>query len=93
MNLAEKYSGKTFVFHSPFESTPGWKDGDRGELVRLIPEGTEGVEEGVGDLWIGRNLGSGEEHQLWGGEAFTETGEPVIYEHAFTNWKPSTSRK
>ena len=86
-SLQAKYVGREFIFHSPFEHTPGWADGDRGVLVRLIHIGTEGVGE-ADDLWIGRNFRTGALHQLLGGEAFTQDGCPVVVEQRFLNWSP-----
>ena len=86
-SLQAKYVGRGFIFRSPFEHTPGWADGDRGVLVRLIRKGTEGVGE-VNDLWVGYNLKTGDLRQLFGGEAFTSDGCPVVVEQRFLNWSP-----
>jgi hypothetical protein len=78
--------GQPFTFRSPFDTHPGWEQGDRGVIVRLLryPE----VDREVTDLWEARNLRTGKTAQLWGGEAFKEDGTPAIPEHAFVNWTP-----
>jgi hypothetical protein len=78
--------GQKFTFHSPFETTPGWRDGDRGVFVRLLhpPE----VDAEVEDLWEARNQRTGKLGQLWGAEAWKEDGTPAVPEHAFVDWTP-----
>lgn len=92
MNFTEKYTGTTFVFHSPFIHTPGFKDGDVGTLVRQrLAELGDDVDLEVEDLWLARN-GDGIEVDIFGGEAFDSAGRPIIVEQAFTNWAPKVVR-
>lgn len=82
--MTKKYRGRPFIFHSPFENTPGWRDGDRGVLVRCLPKHGDDIE----DLWKGRRQDR-KQFDLWGGEAFDpETNKPVVREHRFTEWRP-----
>lgn len=82
--LNKMYKGREFTFFSPFVDHPGFADGDKGVIVKLLP-----IQDGeVKDLWMARNLSTGEEHPIWGGEAYVGN-KPLIGEHQFTNWKPS----
>jgi len=88
--LEKKYVGKTFVFHSPFEYNPGWKDGDKGTIVRVqSARRGDNVEGDIRDFWLATNP-EGELCSIWGGEAFTpRSNRPLIKEHAFIDWKPA----
>lgn len=85
--LNAKYAGLRFEFASPFEDHPGFETNDPGEIIGLTLEQDGLEEEQQRDLWLARNLRTGEEHTLWGGEAFIPgTDVPAIPEHRFTSW-------
>lgn len=87
-NLTDKYAGRKFVFFSPFQHTPGFKDGEQGVLVKHLQWTDVGIDPETEDMWLARNS-RGEERHIWGGEAYDpDTREPVIGEHSFTNFSP-----
>ena len=87
--LTKKYRGYSFVFHSPFENTPGWEDGDVGKII-LRRTKSSAVDLETSDLWQAYNTRTRRRGDIWGGEAFDiDTGNPIIVEHQFLNWRPS----
>ena len=85
--MTKKYMGRPFIFHTPFETTPGWKDGDVGLLVECLPRREF---DDVEDLWLAFNVESGKFFEIWGGEAYDDKVKPIVKEHRFLNWKPGS---
>lgn len=81
--------GQPFLFFSPFDSTPGWEDGDQGVLIRLLKP--PAVDFEINDLWVARNTTTGQTAQLWGMEAWRKAGNgrlvPAIPEHRALTWR------
>lgn len=90
--LEQMYAGIPAYFHSPFDDTPGYDDGDLIILVRQVLLGRDKlVDPEIGDLWIGENLFTGEQQELWGGEAWLDDKRPLVPQHRFLNWKTASA--
>lgn len=89
--LTQKYAGKEFTFYSPFEGHAGWKDGDRGIIVRLLNyvDDADEVTVDTNDLWVALHSNGEKCSYIYGHEAYIlGTKTPLIEEQAATNWSP-----